>query len=66
MCVCVCTFDHLFVWAYGISTFMGYLMTNPFLYEKPVLLQMIQFSIGTEFYSQKHFYFKLFSLVKQF
>ena len=23
----------LFVWAYGISAFVGYLMTNPFLYQ---------------------------------
>ena len=45
---------------YGISTFVGYLMSNPFLYKLTVLFQTIQFN------SQKHFYFKLFSLVKQF
>ena len=27
---------------------------------------MIQFTLSTEFNSQKYFYFKLFSLVKQF
>ena len=46
---------------YGISTFVGYLMSNPFLYKGSVLFQTIQFSI-----SQKHFYFKLFNLFKQF
>ena len=51
---------------YGISTFVGYLMPNPFLYNKTVLFQTIQFSMSTEFNCQKHFYFKLFSLVKQF
>ena len=31
-----------------------------------VLFQTIQFSMSTQFNCQKHFYFKLFSLVKQF
>ena len=43
-------------WFYGISTFVGYLMPNPFLYIYTVLFQTIQFSI------QKQFYFKQFSL----
>ena len=33
---------------------------------KTVLFQTYQFSISTQFNCQKHFYFKLFSLVKQF
>ena len=41
---------------YGISTFEGYLMPNPFY----VLFQTIQFSMNTQFNYQKHFYFKLF------
>ena len=32
---------------YGMSTNVGYLMLNPFLYIKTVLLQTIQFSIST-------------------
>ena len=44
---------------YGISTFVGYLMPNPFLC-KSVLFKTIQFSISTQFNCQKHFYFKLF------
>ena len=51
---------------YGISTFVGYLMSNPFLYKWSVLFQTIQFSMSTQFNSQKDFYFKLFSLIKQF
>ena len=37
---------------YGISTYVGYLMTNPF-YTKTVLFQAIQFVISTQFKSQK-------------
>ena len=55
----VCLFEF-----YGISTFVGYLMPNPFLYKKTVLFQTILFSIRTQFNCQKHFYFKLFSFVK--
>ena len=51
---------------YGISTFIVYLMQNPFLYTKSVLFQRIQFSMSTQFNCQKHFYFKRISLVKQF
>ena len=50
---------------YGISTFLGYLMPNPFLYKYSVLFQTIQFSMSTQFNCQKHFYLKLFSLFKQ-
>ena len=49
----------LFVF-YGISTFVGYLMPNPFLYKWTVLFQTIQVSISTQFNCPKHFYFKLF------
>ena len=48
---------------YGISTFVDYLMPNPFLCKKSVLFKTIQFSMSTQFNCQKHFYFKLFSLV---
>ena len=37
---------------YGISTILGYLMLNPFLYIKTVLFKTIQFSISTFFYTQ--------------
>ena len=36
---------------YGISTIVGYLILNPFLYEQTVLFQTIQFSIRKEFSS---------------
>ena len=45
---------------YGISTFVGYSMPNPFLRKYSILFQTIQFSISTQFNCQKHFYFKLF------
>ena len=51
---------------YGISTFIGYLTQKPFLCKYSVLFQTIKFSMSTQFNCQKHFYFKLFSLVKQF
>ena len=51
---------------YGISTFVGYLMPNPFLYKYSVLFQTIQLSMSTQFNCQKHFHFKQFSLFKQF
>ena len=54
----------LFVF-YGISTFIGYLMPNQFLYQQTVLFQTIQLSMNTQFNCQKRFYFKLFSLVKE-
>ena len=57
---------NLVVWAYGISTFVGYLMPILFSYKWTVLLQTIQFSMCTQFNCQKQFYFKLLSLLKQF
>ena len=51
---------------YSISTFVGHLMPNPFSYKQSVLFQTILFSMSTQFNCQKHFYFKLFSLFKQF
>ena len=51
---------------YGISTFVGYLMQNQFLYKRTALFQTIKFSISTQFNCQKHFSFKLFNFVKQF
>ena len=47
-------YDFMFGWVYGISTFVGYLMPNPFLY-KSVLFQTIQFSISTQFTCQNSF-----------
>ena len=49
-----------FVGFYAISTFVGYLTPNPFLYRYSFLFKTIQFSISTQFNCQKHFYFKLF------
>ena len=49
-----------FVGFYDISTFVGYLMPNPFLCKYSVLFKTIQFSISTQFNCQKHFYFKVF------
>ena len=48
---------------YGISTFVGYSMPNPFLYKKSVLFEIIQFTTSTQFNNQIRFYFKLFSLI---
>ena len=39
---------------YGISTLVGNLMPNPFLYKLTVLFPTIQFSISTQFNCQKH------------
>ena len=50
---------------YDISTFVGYLIPNIFLYKWTVLFQSINFSISTQFNRQKHFYFKLCSLIKK-
>ena len=50
---------------YGISTYVGYLMPDPFLFKLSVLFQTIYLSMSTQFV-KKLFYFKLFSLVKQF
>ena len=51
---------------YSISTFVGYFMPNLFLYKLSVLFQTIWFSMSTQFNRQKHLYFKLLSLLKQF
>ena len=51
---------------YGILTFVGYLMPNQCLYKYPVLSQTVLLSMSTQLNCQKHFYFKLLSLVKQF
>ena len=45
---------------YGISTFVGYLTPNPFLFKQSVQFKTIQFSTSTQYNRQKHFYFKLF------
>ena len=45
---------------YGISTFVGYLIPNPFLCKLSVLFLTIQISMSSQFNCQKHFYFKLF------
>ena len=39
---------------YGISTFVGYLMPNPFLYKYTVLFRTIKLSISTQFNCQKN------------
>ena len=59
MLVWVCGF-------YDISTFVGFLMTNPFLNKEFYFKQFKEFSISIQFHRQKYFYFKLFSFVKQF
>ena len=41
---------------YGISTFVGYLIPNPFLYKQIVSLLTIQFSMSTQLNCEKHFY----------
>ena len=51
---------------YGISTFVGYLIPNSFLYKQKVLFQTIQFSISMQFNCEKCFYFEIFSLIEQF
>ena len=53
------------VWYYGTSTIVGYLMPILCLYIQTVLFQTIQFSMSTQFKSQKPFCFKLFILVNK-
>ena len=70
ICNAVCIHERMInpkfmVWFYGISTTIGYLMPNPFLYLLTVLFQTIQLSISKHFKCQKYFYFKLFSLVNK-
>ena len=55
----------LFVWFYGISTFVGYLTPNPFLCKQSVLLKTVQFSISTQFNFQKYFHFKQLYVIIQ-
>ena len=58
MCVCVCVRGWLvgsWLGFYGLSAFVGYLMTNPFHSKKSVLFQTIHFSMSTQFNFQKHF-----------
>ena len=43
------------VGSYSISTFVGYLMPNPFLYKEAVLFPTIQFSMSTQFNCQNIF-----------
>ena len=58
--------DSVVVWFYGISTIVGYLMPNPFLYIYTIIFQTIQFIISIVFclysWMSKQFYFKQFSL----
>ena len=49
---------------HGISTFVGYLMPDPFLYKHSVLLQTIQFSLSTEFNCQKTFLFQAIQFIQ--
>ena len=54
MCVCVCALVGWLVGRfgfsfYGISTIVGYLMPNPFLYLLAVPFQTVQFSISIVF-----------------
>ena len=49
------------LWFYGISTIVGYLMPNPFLYIR-VLFQRIQFSISRKFKMSKTILFQTIQL----
>ena len=52
---------------YGISTFVGYLMPNPFIYKWTVLFQTIQFSVNTVSMSKTALYQTIqFSISRQF
>ena len=42
-----CLFGWLVGWVFGISTFAGYLILDPFLCKLTVLFQTLQFSIST-------------------
>ena len=64
ICVCVCVCVGWLVGFYGISTFVDIL--NATFIKIIILFQTIQFNMSTQFNCQKYFYFKLFSLVKQF
>ena len=69
MCVCVCVCVCGSVGVFGLVLWH---VTNCRLFNAksifiyiPVLFQTIQFSISTQFKSQKHLYFKLFSLINK-
>ena len=53
------------VWFHGISTIVGYLMPNPFLYILTVMFQAIQFSISIVFgYTQLNVKTVLFQAIQ--
>ena len=60
-CLFVCLFG--FLWYIKLCRLFN---AKSIFIQKTVLFQTIQFSISRQFDCQKHFYFKLFSLVKQF
>ena len=67
VCVCVCVYMYVYMvgWLfgfYGISTFVGYLMPNPFLCKKSVLFQTIQFSNEYTISLSKTFLFQVIQL----
>ena len=47
---------------YDLSTFVGDLMPDPFLYKLLVLFPTNQFNMSTQFNRQKQFYFEVFCL----
>ena len=49
---------------YSISTFVGYLTPNPFLYKQTVLFQTIQFSISTQFDLSKTLLFQVIQFIQ--
>ena len=51
---------------YGISTFVGYLTTNPLLSNSQSYFKKFSLALVHRFNCQKHFYFKLSSAFKQF
>ena len=58
--------DDWLVGFYGILTFVGYLMPNPFLWKYSVLFQTVQFNMSSQFNCQKQFHFNQFRWIKQF
>ena len=49
VCVCVCVVWFGLIWFYGISTIVGYLMPNLFLFIQTITSQIIQFIISIVF-----------------
>ena len=45
-------------WFYGISTFVDYLMPNPFLHIWTIPFETIPLSLSTQFKCKKQLYFK--------